>query len=229
MATRRRRRSPSPPATASSPYFPPELIPKVAKRLTNLQDFFALRAGCRTYRALLPLTSTNLASQAPLLFVPLEDGESHGLFHPTLRRIHHFRFHYTPVAGGEDFAVTFFHSLGCHLAIYEMRGLRDQPTRYNLSIVNPFTRERTCLPSHPGHIGRVLLYGDLVLTWEFYGRAIQYCRLNDADWRVASIFQPYQLYSLICVNGVLYALTSSLLLSYQKTKIRPNWYFWEAV
>ncbi|CAO2207525.1 unnamed protein product [Urochloa humidicola] len=65
MVTRRRRRSP--PATASSPYFPPELISEVAKRLTNLQDFFALRAACRTYRSLLPLTSSKLclADDAP--------------------------------------------------------------------------------------------------------------------------------------------------------------------
>ncbi|CAO2200433.1 unnamed protein product [Urochloa humidicola] len=59
MATRRRRRSPSPPTTASSPYFPPELIPEVAKRLTNLQDFFALRAGCRTYRGRPPPSDLN--------------------------------------------------------------------------------------------------------------------------------------------------------------------------
>jgi hypothetical protein len=61
MANRRRSRSPPanrqrgcpPPPTASSLFFPSELIPEVAKRLTNLQDFFALRAA---YRALLPLT-----------------------------------------------------------------------------------------------------------------------------------------------------------------------------
>uniref|UniRef100_K3YJF3 KIB1-4 beta-propeller domain-containing protein n=1 Tax=Setaria italica TaxID=4555 RepID=K3YJF3_SETIT len=76
------RRSRSPPATASSPSFPPDLISEVARRLTSLQDFFALRAACRTY--------------PPLLLVPFEDTESHAPFHPTLRRIHRFRFHRTP-------------------------------------------------------------------------------------------------------------------------------------
>ena len=37
-------------------------------------------------------------------------------------------------------------------------------------------------------------------------RAIQYCRLEVADWRVASIIEPYKLLDLICVNGILYAL-----------------------
>ncbi|CAO2170093.1 unnamed protein product [Urochloa humidicola] len=58
-----RRRSTSPPATASSPYIPPDVIPEIAKRLTSLQDFFALRAACRAYRAALPLTPSNLASR----------------------------------------------------------------------------------------------------------------------------------------------------------------------
>ncbi|RLN04246.1 hypothetical protein C2845_PM13G24960 [Panicum miliaceum] len=119
MALSNRRRSCSPPATASLLYFPLELIPEVARRLTSLHDFFALRAVCRTYRALLPLTSSNLASQAPLLLVPFEDG-SNALFHPTLRQIHRFRLHRMPLAGS-DWAVTEFYPLGCRLAIYEIR------------------------------------------------------------------------------------------------------------
>ncbi|CAL5000692.1 unnamed protein product [Urochloa decumbens] len=203
-----RRRSRSPPATVSLPYFPPELIPEVARRLTNLPDFFALRAACRAYRAHLPLTSSNLASQAPLLFVPFEDTESHALFHPTLRRIHRFRFHRTPPASDDEYTVTDFHSLGCRLAIYEIRGLVGQPSRYNFSIVNLFTGERTCLSSLPEHINRVLLYGDLVLTFQYFDHAIRYCRLEAADWNVASIIEPYKLHGLICVNGVLYALVT---------------------
>ncbi|CAO2190381.1 unnamed protein product [Urochloa humidicola] len=210
MATRRRRRSPSPPATASSPYFPPDLIPEVAKRLTNLQDFFALRAACRTYRALLPLTSSNLASQAPLLLVPVEDGESHALFHPTLHRIHRFRFRCAPFAVNKDGQTLFtdFHSLGCRLALYEHEANVGQRRRCSLSIVNLLTGERTFLSSPPNHIDRVLLYGDLVLTWNYFQRAIQYCRLEVADWHVASIIEPYALHCLICVNGVLYALVN---------------------
>ncbi|PUZ52559.1 hypothetical protein GQ55_6G280500 [Panicum hallii var. hallii] len=79
----------SAPATAAAPYFPPDLIPKVASRLTSLQDFFALGASCRAYRAALPLTPSNLASQAPLLLiVPHQDRptESPTLFYINLRR-----------------------------------------------------------------------------------------------------------------------------------------------
>ena len=97
-------------AAAAASYFPPELIPEVARRLTNLQDLFALRAVCRTYRALLPLTSSNLASQAPLLLVPLEDG-SKALFHPTLRLIHRFCLHLMARAG-TDWRITRFHACG---------------------------------------------------------------------------------------------------------------------
>ncbi|RLM60225.1 uncharacterized protein C2845_PM14G21550 [Panicum miliaceum] len=206
MALSNRRRSCSPPATASSPYFPPELIPEVARRLTSLQDFFTLRAVCRTYRALLPLTSSNLASQAPLLLVPFED-ESNALFHPTLRQIHRFRLHrmHLPLTG-RDWAVTEFHPLGCRLAIYEIRGKVGQPSRCSLSIVSLLTGERTCLSGLPERISRVLLYGDLVLTWKYMERAIQYCRLEAGDWRVASIIEPYKLQDLICVNGILYSL-----------------------
>ena len=63
----------SPPELLSSVHRILAVLPAgalVARCLTNLQDFFALRAVCRTYRALLPLTSSNLASQAPLLLVP---------------------------------------------------------------------------------------------------------------------------------------------------------------
>ncbi|OEL28954.1 hypothetical protein BAE44_0010027 [Dichanthelium oligosanthes] len=207
MAMANRRRSRSPPATASSQYFPPELIPEVARRLTSLQDFFALRAACRTYRALLPLTSSNLASQAPLLLAPFEDTKSLALFHPILRRIHRFPFHRTPPADG-GFTVTDFHSLGCRLAIYESRGLVGQPTRRNLSIVNLLTGERACLSSPPKPFCRVILYGDLVLTWGYFDYTIQYCHLEAADWRMASIAEPYKLRNLVCVNGTLYALVT---------------------
>ncbi|KAF8753073.1 hypothetical protein HU200_011725 [Digitaria exilis] len=172
MAAGNRQRRSSPPATASLPYFPPELIPEVARRLTSLQDFFAIRAACRTYRALLTPTSSNLASQAPLLLVPVEDTLSHALFHPNLRRIHRFRLHRTLLAN-DDYASTDFHSLGGRLAIYVVRGRVG-----TLSIVNLLTSERTCLSTPPDRIHRVLLYGDLVLTWKCSGCAIQYCYLT---------------------------------------------------
>jgi len=55
-------------------------------------------------------------------------------------------------------------------------------------------------------MSRILLCSDLVLTWKQIRRAIRYCRLEAADWRVASIVEPYKLLDLICVNGILYAL-----------------------
>ncbi|CAL5054467.1 unnamed protein product [Urochloa decumbens] len=212
-----RRRSRSPPPTASTLYFPPELIPEVARHLTSLQDFFALRAVCRAFRAHLPLTRSNLASQAPLLLFPLRPCSfpfhtvSFALFHPTLRRIHRFRFHTTPYVdedGGHT--VASFHSFGCRLVVNESKGLAGQES---FSIVNLFTGEQTFLSSPPNDMGspsRVLLYSDLILTWHWSddGRTIQYRNLNAADWRVASIIEPYGIVDLVCVNGVLYALVT---------------------
>lgn len=91
-----------------------------------------------------------------------------------------------PPLAGDEYAFIDFHSLGFRVAIYEIRGvpirgLVGQPTRFNLSIVNLLTGERTCLSSPPERISRVLLYGDLVLTWEYFDRAIHYCRLEAAD------------------------------------------------
>ncbi|CAN6280048.1 unnamed protein product [Urochloa humidicola] len=193
-----RRRSRSPPTTASTLYFPPELIPEVARHLMSLQDFFALRAACRTYRTLLPLTPSNLASQAPLLLLEEEEGEeedirSFVLFHPTLRRFHRFRLHAWP-----------YFSFGCRLLVGETEGL---------SIVNLLTGERAFLSRPTNKMCSAFLYGDLVLsltTWQSdmvnFGSTIAYCRFNATDWRVASITEPYSLEALVCVNGVLYAL-----------------------
>ncbi|KAJ1269549.1 hypothetical protein BS78_07G220200, partial [Paspalum vaginatum] len=166
-----------------------ELIPEVASRLTSLQDFFALRASCRAYRALLPLTSSNLASQAPLLLVDI-GSMPYALFHPTLRRIHRFD------------------PIGCRLAICETEYMlpRGPPTRISFSILHLLTGERTCISSPPDRVSRVLLSGDLVLTLNWNPpQAIQYCHLEAADWRVAAITQPYSLVDLLYVNGVLYA------------------------
>ncbi|RLN05322.1 uncharacterized protein C2845_PM13G24790 [Panicum miliaceum] len=135
------------PATAAAPYFPPDLIRKVASRLTSLQDFFALRASCRAYRAALPLTPSNLASRAPLLLiVPRQDRptESPALFHINLRR--RLRFRLPRTRQGSSIQVF---SLGCRVVICD-NNLRD-PSRRKLRMVHLLTGEQTRLPI-PGNI-----------------------------------------------------------------------------
>ncbi|CAL5004833.1 unnamed protein product [Urochloa decumbens] len=216
MATaNRRRRSRSPPSTASlsrsptvatdpPPYFLPELIPEVAKRLTSLQDFFALRAACRAYRALLPLTPSNLASQAPLLLVPCDDSESRALLHLPLRRIHRFRLPQTGLAATHD-VVTEVHTLGCRVAISN-RYYSRLPKR-DLTIVHIVTGERVSLPSPPRDFDRILLSGDLVVAWKYDN--IIYCRVGAPKWRMASISLSNYLQHLILVKDTLYAVVDS--------------------
>ncbi|KAL6661930.1 hypothetical protein ACP70R_001314 [Stipagrostis hirtigluma subsp. patula] len=209
MAAADRRGSCSPPpttssppdaaATASSAYFPPELIPHIASRLTSLQDFFALRAACRAYRALLPPTASNLACQAPLLLVPHLASESHALFHLPLRRLHRFRLPNRLTA--DVHSLPRFHSLGCRLTFYG-RGHDD------FRIVHLLTGEQACLPNPPQNFANILLAGDLVLTWNYMARNIQYCRLGAAVWHVASMGEEYFLEDMVSVNGTLYALVT---------------------
>lgn len=233
-AVRRRRvRSPpstvsssqSPGASASSPYFLPELIPEVARRLTNLQDLFALRAACRAYRALLPLTAPNLASQAPLLLVPRDatQPESHTLFHLPLRRIHRFRLPSSSVAAADQIE-TAFHPLGCRLAIYRkyfcdrnIPRLGDcRVLQSDLSIVHLLTGERIRLPSPLFHVSRLLLADDLVVAWRCEwddmessdSGDIGYCRLGAPNWSVASIRSPNEIEDMVFVKGTLYALVN---------------------
>ncbi|KAL6646296.1 hypothetical protein ACP70R_017904 [Stipagrostis hirtigluma subsp. patula] len=216
MATVSRRRGRSPPATtssprdavasASSPYFPPELIPEIASRLTSLPDFFALRAACRAYRALLPLTPSNLASQAPLLLVPHMSTGYQALFHLPQRRIHRFRLPVTILTDDDNIhCFTSFHPLGCRVAIYDDAG---QLSRRELRIIHVLTGDEARLPSPPGQFCRVLLSGDLVLAWKYLDRTIQYRRIDASGWRVASISEPYIFEDLIFVKGTLYALVS---------------------
>ncbi|KAL6661935.1 hypothetical protein ACP70R_001319 [Stipagrostis hirtigluma subsp. patula] len=217
MATASRRRGRSPPATTSSPrdpvatassaaYFPPELIPEIASRLTSLQDFFALRAACRAYRALLPLTPSNLASQAPLLLFPHMATGCEALFLLPQRRIHRFRLPVTILADDDIIhCFTSFHPLGCRVAIYYDV---DQLSRRELRIIHVLTGEEARLPSPPGQFCRVLLSGDLVLAWNYLDRTIQYRRNDASGWRVAAISKPYLFEDLIFVKGTLYALVS---------------------
>jgi hypothetical protein len=88
----------------------------IACRLTTLQDFFALRAACRTYRALLPPSPANLASQALLLLVTLKAFASEALYHAPSRRLLRFRLPCTRL-DGRDPGLTHLYSFGCRIAI----------------------------------------------------------------------------------------------------------------
>ncbi|KAF7039977.1 hypothetical protein CFC21_049914 [Triticum aestivum] len=182
--------SPNPAATASSPYFLPEL----ASRLTTLQDFFALHA---TYRDLLPPSPSGLASQAPhLLLVP----GSRALFHLPLRR--HLRFR-LPLPDADPTTPAAFYSFGCRVAI-------ASPSHHDLSFVHLLTGERFRLPHPPADFCRLLLSGDLVLAFlPTVGHVLKYCRLGDAEWRLASCSEAYVLEDLIFVKGTLHALVRS--------------------
>ncbi|CAL5013983.1 unnamed protein product [Urochloa decumbens] len=202
-------RRPPATATASSFYFPPELIPRIASRLTSLQDFFALRAACRAYRALLPLTPSNLASQAPLL-VPCDDSESHALLHLPLRRIHRFRLPRTGLGATHD-VVTEVRTLGCRVAISQGRSQTCDSSMSALvlngvtnAIYSVSTASGSASPPPPRVFDRILLSGDIVVSWE-YDHTI-YCRVGAPKWRTAAISLSYHLEHLILVKDTLYAL-----------------------
>ena len=123
-------------ADAGGPYIPAELVPDIAKHLTSLHDFFALRAACRAYRDLLPPSPANLASQAPLLLFPRMASASGALFHVPLRRILRFRLPCT------DHGLTEFYSFGCRVAIQDA-------SRLDLRIRHLLTGKRAGA-RHPG-------------------------------------------------------------------------------
>ncbi|KAE8798786.1 hypothetical protein D1007_25973 [Hordeum vulgare] len=202
----------------ASQYFLPELIPLIASRLTTLEDFFALRAACRAYRARLPLSSSNLASQGPLLLVHHKTSASEALFHVPLRRILRFRLPRAPVAHRPSshscfgrlftppsFNLTFFNSFGWCVAIRDISATA-RPSCTQLRICHLLTGERARLPDLPKYVGGVLFSDDLVLAFTPTHRDIYYCRIGDAQWQAAQIDEGYGLYSLMFVKGTLYAL-----------------------
>ena len=199
MANRRRGRSPpataypsrDPVAAAPSLNLPPDLLREIARRLTCLQEFFALRALCRIA---LPVTASNLASQAPLLLVPDAATASHALLH-IRRGFLRFRLTRSHLTG----EAAHIHSLGCRVTV----DLRD---RCQLRVVHVLTGERTRLPSPPSPFSGLLLSDDLVVTWNNLN--LQQCRLGNPKWRVTSIGDPYRFHDLIFVNGTLYALVT---------------------
>uniref|UniRef100_A0ACD5WPG9 Uncharacterized protein n=2 Tax=Avena sativa TaxID=4498 RepID=A0ACD5WPG9_AVESA len=188
--------STNPVETSSSlPYFLPELIPLVAGRLTSLQDFFALRAACRTYRDLLPPSPSNLASQAPLLLVRHKASASEALFHAPLRRILRFRFPSTCID-----RLTRFYSFGCCIATHDREDPRELRIRHLL------TGEHASLPYPPEDFDGIIFSGDLVLTFQRFHDVLYFCRIGDGQWRAAVCDEGYLICSLLLVKGTLYGL-----------------------
>ncbi|CAN6200370.1 unnamed protein product, partial [Urochloa humidicola] len=190
-----------PPAASSPPYIPPDLIPDIAKRLTSLPDFFALRAACRAYRAALTLSPSNLASHMPLLVLATNPpAEQAALLHPPLHHLLRFRL---PARPGTRFLS--FPLGACRVAI---RDCTSNPKDLELRIVHLLTGEQTRLSSPRVNSSEVLLSGDLVVTWSIMGHTIQCCHLDAANWSVASISDRYCLEGMIFVSGTLYALVT---------------------
>nr|BAK07766.1 predicted protein [Hordeum vulgare subsp. vulgare] len=219
MASSKKRRASTPPSAATTcpssstnaaqtaspslPYFLPELIPFIASRLTTLQDFFALRAACRTYRDLLPPSPANLASQGPLLLFRRLSSASGALFHVPLRRILRFRLPPTEPSG-----LTEFYSFGCRVAIQDRDG-HDIDARRELRIHHLLTGERARLPDslEPRYSEEgVVFSGDLVVTFRKQCRVLYYCHIGDLHWREARCDKGHLLYDLMFVKGTLYAL-----------------------
>ncbi|XP_037416974.1 uncharacterized protein LOC119280102 [Triticum dicoccoides] len=190
---------------SSSSYFLPELIPLVASRLTTLQDFFALRATCRTYRALLPLSPSNLASQAPLLLVPHKVSSSEALFHIPLRRILRFRPPRTALAQ-HDPSNAEFDSFGCRVAIEDSDAMGSHR---ELHICHLLTGERVRLPDALKYYYKGIIFaGDLILSFNryHYHNTVHYCRIGDNHCLEVRCDEGYRFRDLIFVKGTLYAL-----------------------
>ncbi|KAL6851478.1 hypothetical protein ACP4OV_020411 [Aristida adscensionis] len=195
-------------AAAAEPYFPAELIPGIARHLTSLQDFFALRAACRPYRAALPPSRAALAAQPPHLLVPHASGGL-ALLHLPTRRLLRFRFHSRDAAGPS--CASLLASDGARVVAF------DRFTR-ELAVTHLLSGERALLPDAPFLFSRAVLAGDLVLLtapgW------VQYCRLGDAQWRGAccriadggnchhgiSSNDLHMMVGMRSVSGVLYVL-----------------------
>uniref|UniRef100_A0A0D9XFX6 KIB1-4 beta-propeller domain-containing protein n=1 Tax=Leersia perrieri TaxID=77586 RepID=A0A0D9XFX6_9ORYZ len=190
------------PADSSSSSPSLDLIPDIARRLTSLEDFFALRATCRAYRALLPpALRPLLASQSPLLLVALYPSFAEALFHPRLRRLHRFRLpwgHHLPPSRH-----TLFYARG--YLVTATTAANNYPPR--LLLLHLFTGEQLRLPKVPARFSRVILTADLLVVIFLPGRAtVQHCRQGDLLWRVGTAHAPHVFDDLIFVGGTLYAL-----------------------
>ncbi|TVU08836.1 hypothetical protein EJB05_42251, partial [Eragrostis curvula] len=224
MATEKRRRHRSPPAAtpgasssstpdaaaavAHSPSPPVDLVPDIACRLTSLEDFFALRATCRAYRALLPPSRAILASQPPLLLIALFPSFSEALFHLPLRRLHRFRLPWAHHLPPSRHTLLFAHGF----LVTATTASAHYPPK--LLLLHLFSGEQLRLPKVPAPFTRVILSDDLVAVLFLPGRAtVQHCHQGDALWQVAFADPPHIFEDMLFVDGTLYALVNGLRLA----------------
>ncbi|CAN6218466.1 unnamed protein product [Urochloa humidicola] len=220
MATEKRRRRYSPPAATAtsgggasptssssteatcSPSPPPDVVPDIASRLTSLEDFFALRASCRAYRALLPPSRGILASQSPLLLVALFPSFTEALFHLSLRRLHRFRLPWAHHLSLSRRTLLYAHG-------YLVTATDHYPAR--LLLLHLFSGEQVRLPKVPAPFSRVILSDDLVAVLFRPGSpTVQHYHLGDALWRVACTDALHVIDDMLFVDGTLYALVNGL-------------------
>ncbi|KAK8460190.1 hypothetical protein SEVIR_2G293400v4 [Setaria viridis] len=219
MATEKRgRRHSPPPATPGasptsssnpeptrSPSPPPDVVPDIASRLTSLEDFFALRASCRAYRALLPPSRGVLASQSPLLLVALFPSFTEALFHLSLRRLHRFRLPW-----GHHLSLSRRTLLYAHG--YLVTVTYQYPAR--LLLLHLFSGEQIRLPKVPAPFSRFILSDDLAAVLFMPGSStVQHCHLGDTLWSVACTDAPIVIDDMLFVHGTLYALVNGLRLA----------------
>ncbi|XP_062199372.1 uncharacterized protein LOC133901854 [Phragmites australis] len=217
MATEKRQRRHSPPAATPgassspsnpdaaavslSPSPPPDLVPDIACRLTSLEDFFALRASCRAYRALLPPSRAILASQPPLLLVALFPSFSEALFHLPLRRLHRFRLPWGHHLPQSRHTLIYAHGF----LVTATTASAQYPPR--LLLLHLFSGEQLRFPKVPAPFTRVILSDDLAAVLFLPGRpTIQHCHPGDALWRVTCADAPHVFHDMLFVDGTLYAL-----------------------
>ncbi|KAF8759467.1 hypothetical protein HU200_010517 [Digitaria exilis] len=213
MATEKRRRRHSPPAATPgassssnpedavlhSPSPPADVILDIASRLTSLEDFFALRASCRAYRALLPTFGEVLTSQSPLLLVQLLPYFSEALFHPTLRRLHRFRLPWSNHLPIVRRTILYAHGYLVTATV------NHHPAR--LLLIHLFSGEQIRLPKAPVSFSRVILSDDLTaVVFTPGGSTVQHCHLGDTLWRVAPLDARDMLIDMLFVDDTLYAL-----------------------
>lgn len=202
---------PDPSAAAADadggPYIPAELIPDIAKHLTSLNDIFALRAGCRAYRAALPLCRDLLAAQPPCLLVPhsaspslplfglLEPGcpaFSLALFHLPDRRLHRFR------------ARLPFARTGGVLASDGTQVLAVDNATGEIIVTHLLTGAQVRVPKPPLAHDRVILTGGYVFAPAAGRNDVQYCMPWNAQWSVASYGAGHEIQDWRIVNGALH-------------------------
>ncbi|XP_047065402.1 uncharacterized protein LOC124673351 [Lolium rigidum] len=203
---------PDPPAAdaADGPYIPAELIPDIAKHLTNLNDIFALRGGCRAYRAALPLSRDLLAAQPPCLLVPhsatspslplfnlLEPGcpsFSLALFHVPDRRLHRFRARLPFARTGGVLT-----SDGAQVVAV------DAAAAGEIIVTHLLYGAQARLPKPPLPHDRVILTGGHLFAPATGRTDVQCCSpWTSPQWTVASYGGEHEIQDWHIVNGVLY-------------------------